>query len=307
MMLPSTRTSHILMAAVLSGLPALQAAAQDTVFRPAPFVMQSDGPGEMASRGYAFSFQGEGRVYARFTAAPTHCASVIAHFRLDGGADRASYPLAAGQASPQLDLGRAAAGPHQVTVVAEGVPGGCNAGRVTSWGGTFEVTLRPADAPPLVPEAGDWFVEVSHRGDWRPFEQGCIVTARGAVFTFHSERPFPTRAEDGRHGQHYDDGYLGLRLGTDYVAAPDLTAAERQGLEGLGGQLRRASSGRLVSKQAAYDAGETEVIGWFRTSDGGYQAVILAERGDWDMINTAPAAGEALQALRAISRADCRF
>jgi len=289
---------------LLPGLVAAPAAADEAVFRPAPFVMSSDGKGQMSSRGYGFGFQGEGRVYARFTAAPTHCASVIAHFRLDGGADRAGYPLGAGQASPWIDLGAAAPGRHQVMVLAEGVRGGCNSGRLVGWGGALEVTVRPAEAPSLVPEAGDWFVEVRHAGDWRPTEQGCIVTAAGAVFTYAADK-HGQRAENGGHGQRYEDGYLGLRLGADYSVAPGLSAAERSALAGFGGRLRRAASGKLVSRQDAYDAGETEITGWFRTDDGGYQAVILAAGGDRGTTNTA--AGEALAALRAVTRPDCRF
>lgn len=307
------RAASLGAAALLCTLSASTAIAQgtpptgpDRVFHSMPFVIQSDGFVQRSSRGYMFGFQGDGHVYARFTASAAHCSSIIAHIRLDGGPETISYPLAAAQVSSRLDLGVATAGPHQVTIVGEGVPGGCNVGRLSAWGGSIEVTLRPVTAPPLVPDAGDWFVEILHRGDWRPGEQGCIVTAAGAVFTYRSDTT-DQRAADGRHGQHYDSGYFGLRLGADYMTGADLTPAERQGFPGFGARLRRAASGRLVSRLAAYDAGETTVTGWFRTTDGGYQAVTLDGDGDRRVTNTSSAAGETLDALRAVARPDCRF
>jgi len=274
-------------------------------FQMPPFVQTSDGAGQVSSRGYVFSFQGGGRVSARFTPLATHCSSMIAHFTLDGGADRASYPLAAAQTSSWLDLGTAPAGPHEVKVNAEGVTGGCNAGRLASWGGTLEVRLQPG-SPPGMPDPGDWFVEIYYAGGLRPHAHDCIITAAGAVYTFEASTPVP-RADDAKHGHHYDAGYLALRLGSDFVTAPDLEAGERQALSGFGGALRRAASGRHTRQNESMDAGEATVTGWFRTGVNDYQAAVLGGFGDWRVTNSSPGAAEALRSLRMIQRPDCRF
>lgn len=83
----------------------------------------------------------EGRLIVAFNASAGHCSSVIAHVRLDGEERFTSPPLGAGEGTEPRDLGPVAPGAHVVSVQAEGVVGGCNAGGLGAWSGTLDFTL----------------------------------------------------------------------------------------------------------------------------------------------------------------------
>lgn len=75
-----------------------------------------------------------------FTANSNHCSDIIAHIFIDG-VEWGSDLLEPGETTPDFPLEDLQ--PHTVGVQAEGIPGGCNTGKVDAWGGTlhFKGTL----------------------------------------------------------------------------------------------------------------------------------------------------------------------
>ena len=69
-----------------------------------------------------------------FTANGNHCSDMIAHVIVDGQ-EVGSAQVGPGQSTPFYDL--VSYRSHTVGVRAEGVPGGCNTGGVSAWGGTL--------------------------------------------------------------------------------------------------------------------------------------------------------------------------
>jgi hypothetical protein len=72
-----------------------------------------------------------------FSANGNHCSDIIAHVIVDGQ-EVGSAQVGPGQSTPSYDL--ASYRSHTVGVRAEGVPGGCNAGYLSAWGGTLHFT-----------------------------------------------------------------------------------------------------------------------------------------------------------------------
>ncbi|MDX2118747.1 MAG: immunoglobulin domain-containing protein [Planctomycetota bacterium] len=82
-----------------------------------------------------------GTLRAQYIASPTHCSDVGIYFFLDDLGEVASTPaLAAGDASPVVDLGPVAAGTHRVGMQGFGVIGGCNVGYLQAWSGTLRLS-----------------------------------------------------------------------------------------------------------------------------------------------------------------------
>jgi hypothetical protein len=82
----------------------------------------------------------------QFTVSAVHCSPIRVTFTVDG-VSRATTPFIAPPLSVAstgaVDLGPVSAGPHTLTVQAEGQVAGCNFGRLESWGGPLVITLRP--------------------------------------------------------------------------------------------------------------------------------------------------------------------
>lgn len=81
-----------------------------------------------------------------YTVADTHCSAIKLNVSVDGNApistvflgwngDPDMQPLDTGI----IDLGVFSAGAHQISLQAEGKEGGCNAGDLSSWGGTVHI------------------------------------------------------------------------------------------------------------------------------------------------------------------------
>jgi hypothetical protein len=73
-----------------------------------------------------------------FIASPRHCSDIIAHAYFDGQ-EWGSHIAAPGQSDGGGYEIPSDYGLHKVAYQAEGVPGGCNTGRLDSWGGTMRV------------------------------------------------------------------------------------------------------------------------------------------------------------------------
>ena len=72
-----------------------------------------------------------------FTANGNHCSDMIAHVIVDG-TEVGSGQVGPGQTTQSFPMGSYRS--HTVGVRAEGVPGGCNVGYVSAWGGTLHFT-----------------------------------------------------------------------------------------------------------------------------------------------------------------------
>jgi hypothetical protein len=76
-------------------------------------------------------------VKVEFTASQSHCSNMIAHIYVNG-AEWGSNTVGPGQSDGGYEV-PVNYGLNQVQVQAEGVPGGCNSGSVTSWGGVLRI------------------------------------------------------------------------------------------------------------------------------------------------------------------------
>ncbi|MCK6544516.1 hypothetical protein L6R52_01475 [Myxococcota bacterium] len=80
-----------------------------------------------------------GTLTVRFATPTTHCSSVGVTFVVNGTPVATTPYLAPGASSPTYDLGPAR-GTYTVQLQGLGTVGGCNSGRLASWGGTLFVT-----------------------------------------------------------------------------------------------------------------------------------------------------------------------
>jgi len=109
-----------------------------------PFSVRSDGAGQLSSGIYTITVHTSGVLQASYTAPREHCSSVRMHFLVDGIARGVSDAVMPGRDTGYVELGPVKPGEHQISLQAEGIPGGCNAGFLTSWGGSVMVyTTHP--------------------------------------------------------------------------------------------------------------------------------------------------------------------
>jgi hypothetical protein len=82
-------------------------------------------------------------IKVEFTANQNHCADMIARVWIAGpgynGSEWGSNTVGPGQSDGGYEIPINEAGLHQVGVQAEGIPGGCNAGSVSAWGGMLRI------------------------------------------------------------------------------------------------------------------------------------------------------------------------
>jgi len=126
--------------AVAMACCAPQACSDDSVFTTyGSFDVRSTGTGQLSSEAYRVKVTTGGVLQVTYIAPRMHCSSVKIHFLVDGEERAQSGAIAPGTSSGYFDLGPVPAGSHEVAVQAEGVLGGCNSGRLTSWQGSITV------------------------------------------------------------------------------------------------------------------------------------------------------------------------
>jgi hypothetical protein len=90
----------------------------------------------------------------------THCSNVSIQIKVDGVVKKTTGFLGTSQSTGAIDLGTIAIGSHTIALGAIGQTGGCNAGRLASWGGSITTlcgkvavtpTLTPTVTPTLTP------------------------------------------------------------------------------------------------------------------------------------------------------------
>jgi hypothetical protein len=79
----------------------------------------------------------EGSIKVEFTGTQNGCSDIIAHVYFDGD-EWGSNRVGPGQGDGGYEI-PVDAGLHQVGIQAEGLPGGCNTGSVSGWGGTLRI------------------------------------------------------------------------------------------------------------------------------------------------------------------------
>lgn len=79
-----------------------------------------------------------GSIKVDFTANPNHCSDMIAHVFINGK-QWGSNIVHPGQSDGGYEIPIDRAGLQQIAIQAEGVPGGCNTGALSAWGGTLRI------------------------------------------------------------------------------------------------------------------------------------------------------------------------
>ena len=104
-----------------------------------PFSVASDGTGQLSSAMYTVIVRTTGVLQVNYSAPREHCSSLRMHFLVDGVPKAISDVVAPGHSTGYVELGPVEAGEYQLGLQAEGIPGGCNVGFLSSWGGNAMV------------------------------------------------------------------------------------------------------------------------------------------------------------------------
>jgi len=208
-----------------------------------------------------------------------------------------------------VDDGPVSSGVHHIAFQAEGVPGGCNTGTLSSWSGsvTIETSLAwpsardPADALGTVV-----FASTVTSFGWGYHSAGCYIAADGTVYAYRFDRGDAAgSSQPDAHGS-YDEAELldrfsrhRTRLG---VVAPTELADRTQAFEALKTEQYAQGAARSAPDQAM-----TSLVGYRRIAGTNrYAPVVLAESGGSIRVNVAPGAEPLTTWLRgALRSAGC--
>ena len=98
-------------------------------------------PDPSAAPGMKFPTRGVPDIKVEFRANQNHCADMIAHIFVDGR-EWGSNVVHPGQSDGGYEI-PVSDGAHTIQVQAQGLPGGCNTGSVSAWGGNLHVEALP--------------------------------------------------------------------------------------------------------------------------------------------------------------------
>ncbi len=298
-------------ALVLAAGAAHAARAQaDWRWTTAPFAVSSSGKGQLSSAVYAIPFTAGGPVEASYRAPVTHCSAMRMHFLLDGAERAVTGPLPPGRDSGFAYLGDVGRGRHKVELKAEGVRGGCNSGRLASWGGVASLRL-PGEAP--ADAAGDlgevFFLASFVNFAWGYVDKGCYLTEQGEAHSFAYGRGDGRWAPARTLDQLFEGDDLVDRFGHGRALTGRIRAEDMASLAGLRSLAIQAEKGPVHGRQAARDAGSYRISAFVRQAPrAAYKEVVLSGRGDVDETNASPAAGTLLARLARLGpEAGCPF
>ena len=275
-----------------------------------PFSVSSNGTGQRSSAVYAIPFTGEGPVEASYRAPVTHCSAMRMHFLLDGSERAVTGLLPPGRGSGFVFLGEIRQGKHKVELRAEGVRGGCNSGRLASWGGVASLRLpgeAPADASGDLGEV--FFLSSSVNYAWAYIDKGCYLTEQGEAHSFAygrgDEHWAPTRLPD----QLFEGSDLAERFGHGRALTGRVKAEDMASLAELRSLAIQAEKGPVHARHAANDAGTHRITAFVRQSPrAAYKEIVLSGRGDVNETNASPAARSLLERLARLGpEAGCPF
>src|SRR5262249_12732593 len=103
-----------------------------------PISITCTSTGQVCAPAFTTNVSSDGIMQITFTASPAHCSDITVDIGVDGSIFT-SDPLAPGQSTFNA-WSPVAPGAHTITVQATGIPGGCNAGTLSTWAGTLVVT-----------------------------------------------------------------------------------------------------------------------------------------------------------------------
>lgn len=152
-----------------------------------PFMLDSDGKGELTSSSFDVPITTTGLLELRYQAPSVHCGSLKLHAYVDRREVAISAPVAPNQRTDYLSLGPVQPGSHLVSVRAEGLVGGCNTGRVTSWGGKGTIWTSTSQSPASNPDLGDVvFDKEGANAAWGYHFDGLFIDSKGRLFSFRA-------------------------------------------------------------------------------------------------------------------------
>jgi hypothetical protein len=267
-----------------------------------PFAVTSRGHGQLSAPGYEIRAWSNGLIEARYAAPASHCSSVRVHFEVDGRERSISGWLKPGDDTGFVDLGPVTRGEHTVVLRAEGARGGCNLGRLISWGGRawLRATLD-GEAPAATAALGRLFFLSSYENWARGHvTSGCYVAADGAVRAYRYERGAPLPPLQPTADGLYDEEELAARLASDQPPLRQLAEDESKRLAGLEPLVRQASAAQVRLRRAAVDAGDRLLVAYLRVEERrAYRPVVLRQSGDLEGLNPSPAAQRLLKTMAA--------
>lgn len=269
-------------------LPSL--AGDDDFHAYGPIAVRSDGDGELSTGIYTINVTTVGTLMVNYVAPRTHCSSLRMHFLLDGRQKSVSGEIAPGQRADFVDLGPVSPGSHVIGLQAEGIPGGCNTGRIQAWEGSAEVwtSLPQGDmSRPPRRELGDIFFDVNyvnHAGDFS--SRGTVVTADGFIFSYEVPRNgvmWPLKA--GAHGR-YSEADLLERFSRGGTLLGHVRTDGFEQIKRLALKIGDDGDPQSAPKALAADQGETTYrVFRRRWSTREYEAQLIAESGDRQWTN----------------------
>ncbi len=266
-------------------------AAEDDFHTYGPIAVQSNGDGELSSGTYTIRLATAQTLMVNYVASRAHCSSLRMHFLLDGQERSVSGEIAPGQRTGFVDLGPVSPGNHLVGLQAEGIPGGCNTGRLLAWEGSAEVwTSLPrggASGPPR--EAlGDVFFDVSHVDHSGGFSSGgTIVTAEGFIFSYEVARNGIVWPLEANARGLYSEAELLQHFSRGRTLIGHVRPDGFEQIKHLARELRGDRDAGNVSQRAGADQGETTYRVFRRLeSKGGYEVQLIAESGDRQWTNS---------------------
>lgn len=289
------------------GLAGRVSADQVIVSAYGPFAVESRGHGEMSAPAYDVRAWTNGLLEARYAAPAGHCSSLRIHFEVDGRERAVSRIIPPGGDTGLTNLGEVSRGEHAITFRAEGVKGGCNLGRLLSWGGRAWVrtTMDGSTAASDAPLDGVFFGSEYENWAWGHVVSGCILTADGAinVYGYGRGEPIPElrASDDGL----YADEDLRARFAHGLKLAGRLPADQLRRLDSLEPLLLQAADGGVIGNRVAADAGLRSLTAYLPVGPRhAYRPVVLSTSGDVEGRNDSPAAAEVLKALGALPKVE---
>jgi hypothetical protein len=263
--------------------------------------VQSTGAGQLSSEAYRTSVTTAGILQVKYLAPPRHCSSVRIHFLGDGKEEALSAEIPPGASSGYTDLGPVTGGVHEVALQAEGVSGGCNTGRLSSWQGSMSVWTSSSESLQVADGLGPAVFEANFVNFARGYvNRGCYISADGGVYAYRYERSDPPWVAHADAEGRYAEADLLEKFSHNRKALGNTAAAE-VGRKSKALAIIRAGQIAESPPQGA-DRGETYLVGYLR--QGGtdrFLPVLLGQSGDVVRVNLAAGAEELTKWLREIA------
>jgi hypothetical protein len=239
------------------------------------FSVRSSGSGQLSSDSYVVAVTTSGVLRVNYSAPRQHCASIRIHFLVDGTERAVSAAISPGAKSGYVDLGPVAPGTHEIAVQGEGVDGGCDHGRLSSWEGSIDVWTsapsRPVTHQPA-PTAALLFKSSSTTFGWGYKISGCCIASDGSVSSYrYAKTPSTYGLSNGNHSARE-------LLGRYCPGATRVGSIPADEVSARGADLAKASAEPV--NVHAYAGGTTRAVVGYRLESGSGQYSEVRLLGD---------------------------